>query len=324
MTVSNTSILILSYNRIEELKQTIPLVLQEIEQASAELIIVDNASTDGSVEYLRSVADKGNIRLILNAANLGVAGGRNAGYKLAKGDIIINLDDDTYPLPGLLEKTAAAFARHPNAGILAYRVRHRQTKDDQNPHGEHECEVANFHGAGHAFRKSVFLKAGYLDERCSFGGEELEMSIRARAAGYTVLYLPDIVVEHNSFPRPGGVGVDRRIQWRYNYTRVLHKYFPAKTAALFSWRLGFRDFVFGFRFGLRPWMRLWNESLRGRREGLQEYTPLSKDIMHFYMNPSLRPEYGNVPLIWKLSGCLGWQHKYNETGLTEPSEGVGR
>lgn len=320
---SNVSIIILSHNRIEELRQTIPLLLQEIGPASAELIIVDNASEDGTPEYLKSIAEDGNIKLILNAENLGVAGGRNAGYKLAKGDFIINFDDDTYPLPGLLEQTAASFARFPNSGILAYRVRHRQTKEDQNPHGERPCEVANFHGAGHAFRKSVFRKAGYLDERCTFGGEELEMSIRARAAGYAVLYTPDIVVEHNSIPRPGAVGVDRRIRWRYNYTRILHKYFPARTAALFCWRSGFRDLAFGFRFGLCSWIRLWSESLRGRREGLREHTPLSKDVMSFYMNPSLRPEYGNVPLLWKLGGCLGLRRTSQEMCLAEPSEEAG-
>jgi GT2 family glycosyltransferase len=293
---------VLSYNRVEDLARTIPRIAGEIENGRAELIIVDNASSDGSGEFLDAFSRECGraVRVVRNGGNLGVAAGRNVGYRAARGKYIINLDDDTYIFPGLVTGTIEAFERSPEVGIIVFRVRHHATKADQNPHGEFGCEVANFHGAGHAFRRAVFDRVGYLDERCAFGGEELEMSIRSRLGGFGVRYFPDLMVEHNSIRRTERIEIERRAQWRYNYTRILFKYFPESTARLFSWRLLVPDLVYGLGVGLRSLSLLWREFLRGRTEGREEYTPLYGALLAFYRNPALLPDLGNVPLTTKL------------------------
>lgn len=301
----DASIVVLSFNRVDELRKTVPLILDEMERSRTELIVVDNASTDGSYEFVReAVRGREGARVIQNAENLGVGAGRNTGYRVARGRYVINLDDDTHIAPGLVGQTIDAFERLSQVGILAYRVIHHETGAAQNPLGEEECEPANFHGAGHAFRASLFDSAGYLDEGCSFGGEEIEMSLRARSVGMGVRYVPDIVVEHNSKPRAGTVGIERRIAWAGNYSRILHKYFPSLTATVFTCRLFFLDLFFFRRLGIRDWARFWRAVLRGRREGMQTATPLSQEVLEFYRNPNLRPAFGNVPLRWKVRAAL--------------------
>lgn len=313
--VPAVSIVVLTFNRADELKRTFPLVLDETERAGAELIVVDNASIDGSYEYLcDAVRGYKSAQVIRNAENLGVGGGRNTGYRIAQGRYVINLDDDTYITPGLVRQTVDAFERLPKVGILVFRVIHRETGVGQNPHGEEECEPANFHGAGHAFRYSLFDSVGYLDERCSFGGEELEMSLRARSAGIGVRYVPGIVVEHNSIPRTGIVGTDRRIAWAGNYSRILHKYFPPMMATLFTCRLFFLDLFFSRGLGIRSWTLFWRAVLRGRREGMQTATPLSQDLLSYYRTPNLLPDIGNVPISQKLLAKIVWKRRFLNKG----------
>lgn len=303
METPEISIVVLSHNRVEELKRTIPRIAGEMNRfGGAELIVVENASTDGSAEFLEAFARENGkrVQIIRNERNLGVAAGRNAGYRKARGKYIINLDDDTYIFPGLLEQTIEAFENAPELGIIVFRIRHHVTKAEQNPPGECGREVANFHGAGHAFRKAMFDRVGYLDERCVFGGEELEMSIRSRLGGFEVRYFPKIMVEHNSMRRMERIELERRMKWRYNYTRILYKYFPESTAYLFSLRLLFPDMVYFLHNGFHPFSLMLREFLRGRADGKREYTPLSDKLLNFYRNPTLLPDLGNVPLTTKL------------------------
>ncbi len=312
--MNEVSAVILSHDRRADLEQNLRSLLDADHSHSLEIIVVDNASNDGTTDMLGKLASEySSLTLILNRENYGVAGGRNLGFRKAQGKYIVCLDDDANMSGGDIARVPSIFESFPCAGILAFRVRHARTAQEQNNHGETPCPVANFHGAGHAFRREVFDRVGYLDELCTFGGEELDMSIRAHSAGFQTIYIPDVIVWHNSFSRPALEGAERREKWTYNYTRILFKHFPYSMALLFSLRYlaahmlhGCRLFGFGFAF------RMLSVSARGRTDGIRSHALVSEETIRFYRNPDLSPEFGNVPLLKKVF------RKFNYRGAGSP------
>ena len=99
----SVSIIILAYNNLEFSQACIESVLRHTHYPDIEIIIVDNGSSDGSTEYFQAISDEyPYVKLVRNEANLGFAGGNNTGIKMASGEIIILLNNDTYVSPGWL------------------------------------------------------------------------------------------------------------------------------------------------------------------------------------------------------------------------------
>ena len=185
--------------------------------------------------------------------------------------------------------------------MLSLSVVHAVTGEKQNPHGDKPIQVANYHGAAHVIRARALREIGYLEELCSFGGEELDSCIRLYDKGYHCLYVPEVIALHNSFLRKGGSGLSRSCQWVYNYARVLYKNFPPRMAALYANRLLIGQLFHGIRrFGISGGMEIIKADQKGRQAGKQQHQPVSEHTVQFYSNPELRPEFGNVPLTKKV------------------------
>jgi len=291
------SVVVLSHNRLEDLRANV-LSLLAGGSPELELIVVDNASTDGSREFLQRVQLRNPaVQIVLMDRNMGVAVGRNAGFRLARGEYIVSLDDDACMAVSDIRRVPVLFGVHSRAGILAFTVCHAKTGEKQNDHGNRVISVANFHGAAHAIRKVVFDRVGYLDELCTFGGEEFDYSVRCHAAGYETVYLPEVQASHNSFLRPGPAGADRREKWVYNYVRVLYKLFPAPMAFLYSVRYVYTMVRSGQSvYGFPLVRRLLKAACLGRNHGRAVHSPVPAATVSFYSDPGLRPEFGNVPL----------------------------
>lgn len=115
------SVILPTYNRCQRLSLSIDSVMQQTVQ-DYELIIIDDASTDDTLSWLRQTypADRyPQIRLLPLSQNRGAAGARNAGIEIAQGDWIAFLDSDDQWLPPCLEHHAAAIADHPSASFSA-------------------------------------------------------------------------------------------------------------------------------------------------------------------------------------------------------------
>ena len=108
--------MIVSHNRVESLRQVLTAVAGLL---ADEIIVADNGSTDASPEV--AIGWGGNVSLLALRENLGVAA-RNRAVRRARGDLILMLDDDSYPLPGALEVLVQAFRRDPLLGIAGGRV----------------------------------------------------------------------------------------------------------------------------------------------------------------------------------------------------------
>ncbi|WP_170314763.1 glycosyltransferase family 2 protein [Aquibium carbonis] len=296
------TIVVLSYNRRDALESNLAGLLRMVDENGCELVIVDNASTDGSVEMIRAAATgRTGVTALLNDRNLGVAGGRNAGWRAAGRDFILTIDDDTFVTTEAVGEMLSIMHRRPDMGIITPIILDARTKNKLYDYGEVEFRIGNFQGGCHMLRRSLLETVGYNDEACTFGGEELDLSIRVRAAGSDVVYTPRATVLHDGRVRYGKEGSDRRARWLYNFVRVHHKHFPLAAALPLSLRYLLSHLVAGLRAnGLRAVPVLLGSGWRGLRDGRRQHVPVPPQVVRFYTNPTLRPDLGNVPLLHKL------------------------
>jgi len=191
-----------------------------------ELILVNNASQDGSGPYLRRLARARNVRLIENRENRFFAGGNNQGIALARGRYVLLLNPDTVVGPQWLERLVACAERDPEAGVtgpftngavghqLVRQPRYRSLEGF--PAFAAACAMANDGRAREVHRligfcllikREVIERVGLLDERFGPGGyEDYDYCVRARQAGYKILLAEDVFIHH--FGGKGYVGMD--------------------------------------------------------------------------------------------------------------------
>ena len=180
-----------------------------------ELILVDNGSTDGTLEYLRGLPDA---TVIANETNLGFGAGCNQGIARSRGDRILLLNNDTVVTEGWLSAMHAALDSHPTAGIAGPRSNHvagvqkidNVAYDVQSLDGLEEYArswVSEHHGSRTVqarligfcmlIRREVFDRIGGFDLRFGLGNfEDDDICIRAGVAGFECVSCDDAFVHH--------------------------------------------------------------------------------------------------------------------------------
>jgi GT2 family glycosyltransferase len=304
--LADVSVVVLSYNRRGQLLRNLESLCALQRIAGFELIVVDNASTDGTREELSHLQERQpGLRVVFSGENLGVAAGRNLGWRKATRLYILNLDDDTHiDIDGMTALRQAA-TDSDSVGIVTPRIVDAATGALQNPYAGRVREPANFAGACHLVRRAVWERIGELDPGCSFGGEEIDYSIRARAAGYSTVCLGQVTARHYGVTHSAHAGRLRRERWVYNYSRVLFKHFPPSRALVFTTRGLFGHLVSGVNVhGLAIAPVLIYNAFRGAAAGRARYLPLPDSALRFYDNPDLLPDFGNVPLWRKAAARL--------------------
>ncbi len=293
-------LVVLSYNRLDRLPTLLEELLLPASERGVQVTVVDNASEPPLRQFLSRFSGSQNLEIILSEENLGVAKGRNLAFRRSKREIVVYLDDDSLMELGTLKRVPALFDEMPDMGILAFRVVHGQTGEIQNEHGNRRVMVGNFHGAGHAIRRALFDKIGYLDEACFFGAEELEFTMRTLASGMKTIYSPETVVHHFSFRRAGGDNLRRRIYWARNYAMALFRYLPPLTACLFSFRLLVSYLTSGLQKAKLSVLLIPLAMIQGSMRGILSRNPLSVEGVSYYSDPKTRPELGNVSILSKV------------------------
>ena len=210
------SAVVLAHNRVD----SVHVVLERLRGLPlTEVIVADNASTDATRDLVARWG--GNVSLLALDQNLGVAA-RNLAARRASGELILMLDDDSYPLPGAVEILVAAFQRDPRLGIAGGRVidvdarglRVRNGTEPGSfdwffrPPGSEAAPLEGFPACffaqcGCVVRRSAFLDVGGCFEPFFFYGEELDLTARMVAAGWKVSYFPQATFEHRR-ERPTG------------------------------------------------------------------------------------------------------------------------
>ncbi|MDO8659102.1 MAG: glycosyltransferase family 2 protein [Candidatus Parcubacteria bacterium] len=202
------SIVIPNYNGEEILAKNLPKVFEAVD--NAEVIVVDDASTDGSLRTLNNFRSK--ISIIKNERNLGFSSSVNKGVREAKGEIVILLNTDVVPEKNFLKPLLRHFE---DGKIFAVGCMDKSIEDGKVilrgrgvgqwkrgflVHSRGEINKAStlwVNGGSGAFRKSVWKKLGGFDELFNpFYWEDIDLSYRALKSGYKILFEPNSVVVH--------------------------------------------------------------------------------------------------------------------------------
>lgn len=209
---SVTSIVILTYNKLDYTKLCIDSIRTYTKAGSYEIIIVDNASTDGTVEWLKSQPD---IRCILNTENLGFPKGCNQGMEIAKGTEILLLNNDTIVTKDWLTNLKKALYSDEKIGAVGpvtnCSVNYQDIEVGYKNVDEMQMFAANYNhtnarqweekvkiiGFCILFKRSVLDCIGFLDEQFSPGNyEDDDYCFRMITAGYKILLCNDTFIHH--------------------------------------------------------------------------------------------------------------------------------
>jgi GT2 family glycosyltransferase len=224
-------IVILSLNKREQTLRCLEHVAR-LDYAPCEVVLVDNGSTDGSADAVAQAFP--GVHVIRHAENRGVAGGRNAGIAFAEQRwaprYLFFLDNDALVAPGTLAELVAAAESDDRIGLVTPKIYSTRTPGVIQCAGGHTVRLATGSirgiGAGELDRgqhdeareiasacgvvlvkREVFRTAGAYDERFNpYGWEDVDLSLRARKAGWTVRYAPRAVVHHHGGKKGRGRG----------------------------------------------------------------------------------------------------------------------
>jgi len=209
------SIVIVNYNTKDFLKQCLRLII------SHEVIVVDNGSTNGSVEMMRE--EYSQLKLIVNKKNLGFAKAVNQGIRASQGEYILVLNSDIEVKGNALEKMTEFVKKHPEVGVVGGRLVnpdgriqgscfHRLTLinaikefwlgqkrafEKYAPKTGKPTEIDAVVGACMLIPRKVINKVGYFDERYFLYFEDLDYCRRVKKVGFKIFYLPDAEFIHH-------------------------------------------------------------------------------------------------------------------------------
>ncbi|MDY0083127.1 MAG: glycosyltransferase [Ignavibacteriaceae bacterium] len=223
------SIIIVNYN----VKEFLQNLIHSIEKASLnltkEIIVIDNASDDGSVEFIREKFPQ--VNLVANKTNLGFGKANNIGLKQAKGKYILLINPDTIVAEDTFEKMIQFFESNDNVGLAGCKIlnpdgtlqlacrrsfpgpwtsftkvtglstlfpksrifaRYNLTYLDEND----TYEVDAISGSFMMMKREVYEKTGGFDEQFFMYGEDLDLCYRIQKAGYKVFYVHPTQIIH--------------------------------------------------------------------------------------------------------------------------------
>jgi len=254
------SVVVINWNGREYLRACLESLARQT-GVDFEVIVVDNGSQDGSpemVEHQFGARADLRVRLIRNSENRGFCAANNQGFAAARGDFVGLLNSDAEADPGFLAALRRAFDSAPEAGMAAAKilvhedprridkVGHLIYPDGQNRgRGTGELDFGQYDrieeclwpdGCAAMYRKKVLEQIGGFDEDFFMFGDDAELGLRARIAGWGCLYRPDAVVRHH---RGGAISpASSRRLYLIERNRVL------LAAKLFPWSLLWLNPVF--------------------------------------------------------------------------------
>jgi GT2 family glycosyltransferase len=191
----SVTLVYLVYNRRDELRESLQRMLASEYDGDVDVIVVDNASTDGSGDMVR--AEFPDVQLLTHEKNVGVSGW-NIGFAAAKGDWVLALDDDCYLQPdGLREAVTAALEYE--ADLVSFRV--RSTVDPSHYFDvEWYAGLFGFWGCAVLMRTPVLQELEGYDPEIFLWSNETELTIRLLDRGYRHLRYAGVVAEHMKKP----------------------------------------------------------------------------------------------------------------------------
>jgi hypothetical protein len=228
MSIVDVSVIIVSWNTQDILRNCLRSIYEQGGDVALEVIVIDNASTDGSTEMVRKGFPQ--VILIENSENRGFAAANNRGIAIAKGRYVLLLNSDTVVLDHAIDKTLSFAQAHPESAVVGCRVlnpdrtlqptcfmfpsilnmllsstylyklfpksrffgRERMTWWNRND--IREVDVVT--GCFMLVRRETIEQVGLMDERFFMYGEETDWCYRFKQAGWKVMFTPCANIIH--------------------------------------------------------------------------------------------------------------------------------
>jgi GT2 family glycosyltransferase len=256
------SIVIICWNDLKVIANCLKSIFEETRNIEFEVIVSDNGSTDGSLDYIRSHFL--NVRIVENKANLGFAKGNNAGIRVARGEYILILNPDTLILDRALEKWVIFADSHPEAGAFGCRVLNPDGSFQNPAHpiptlsgylvsamylkwlgrlsaafagdlypgweGRDERPIGYQMGCCVMFRGEILKRLGGFDERFFYHFEETDLCCRVWQSGSSVAFYPGAEVTHIGGQSVGRFPIRFALETYRSGYRFFHKHYGLKGA----------------------------------------------------------------------------------------------
>jgi len=258
MKIVDLSIIIVSYNTREFLKNCLSSILSSIDgKLSYEIIVVDNASSDGSPSEISNLKSQiSNLRTIQNQKNIGFSRANNIGIKQAKGRYLLFLNPDTIVYPNTLQTMVDFMDQHKDAGAATCKVVMPNGEIDDASHRgfptpwnafcyfsglsklfpksklfsgytltfmdlsiTHEIDSAA--GSFMLVRREAGKSVGWWDEDYFFYGEDLDFCYNLKSEGWKIYYAPTVSILHYKGVSGGIKKVSKEITTADDKTRRL-------------------------------------------------------------------------------------------------------
>jgi GT2 family glycosyltransferase len=250
------SVVVVNYNGKKYLSDCFSSLFQQT-YPQMEVILVDNASFDGSIEYTQEHFPR--VKIVPQSMNRGFAGGTNAGIHAAKGDFILTLNNDTIVDSHLLKEIIQPMLADSRVGICGTKMLFPDGRINstaicisrsgaawdrgmgESDNGQYDIAEEVFGACAGAalFRHAMLEEIGLFDEDFFLYMEDVDLAFRAQLSGWKCIYVPTarVIHVHGGTSDPGSdtsiYYVNRNLLW---YTL---KNFPKRTLLIFSlWIIG--------------------------------------------------------------------------------------
>ena len=208
------SVVILNYNGVEHIDECLSTVLNQT-YPHYDVIVVDSASSDLSVNYIQSKYP--DVILLPFKENLGYARGNNIGIEHTDGDYVAILNNDTIVEPDWIKELVKTLQSRDDVCFVTSKLKIYHDRDTINARGivihytgpsfnnglferdddsSSQMSVPGVNGCAFAGRRDVLKEIGAFDPDFFMHMEDADLSLRARLAGYDILYVPTSVVYH--------------------------------------------------------------------------------------------------------------------------------
>jgi GT2 family glycosyltransferase len=255
--VPHLDILIVSYNAEADLAACLRSIRRHAPAMPSRTVVIDNASTDGSVQRVRSEWPE--VRLIQNATNMGFAAGVNVGFRATHGDLVLLLNSDTIVPAGFLDRLVAELLKRPDVAVIGPRLR--------NEHGHPELSfgrmlspvselrqkivtrlaAAGFQpavrwiasatsreqlvdwvsGACLLVRRADAAAVGFLDERYFMYCEDVDFCAAIRNLGRRICFIPTVEIVHHRGRSVASAPISTERAYRRSQLAFYAKHRPA-------------------------------------------------------------------------------------------------
>lgn len=269
------SVMITTSNRLEELQRTLRM-LGKLDPAPDEVLVTADGCTDRTAEFISAMP---NVKFIVNQPARGSVASRDRMIREAQGDLVLALDDDSYPEDAdCIGRITSFFEQQPNLAVL-----HFPQRTDEYPNTlaqtnfGHEGATRSFANSGAVLRRSTYLQLPGFEPRFYHMYEEPDYALQCVAAGNDVLFSPMITIRHHYVSRARDeIRIHHRHARNEFWSTLMRCPLPF-AAGMVAWRV-FSQFRYACKRGWAWVLReplWWRQALAGIPYCLRKRKPVS-------------------------------------------------